>query len=145
MDNKQALKELNDLSEILAGICEMHFTVYKRRDAKTMTDRICERMEALNIAINALRGIDLLSGGGRKKREAAEMANKYGVKVGQIWQDNDPRMQMMKPVRTVEVLIVDDTHAVCQNRDSGKITRIKISRFKANSTGYRLVDDVKNE
>jgi len=68
MDNKQALKELNDLSGILAGICEMHFTVYKRRDAKNMTDRICERMEALNIAINALRGIDLLSDGGRKKK-----------------------------------------------------------------------------
>ena len=68
--------------------------------------------------------------------------NKFGVKVGQIWQDNDPRMQMMKPVRTVEVLIVDDTHAVCQNSDSGRITRIKIGRFKANSTGYRLVKDV---
>ena len=68
--------------------------------------------------------------------------DKLGVKVGQIWQDNDPRVQMMKPVRTVEVLIVDDTHAVCQNRDTGRITRIKVSRFKANSTGYLLIKDV---
>jgi len=64
------------------------------------------------------------------------------VKVGQIWQDNDPRMQMIKPVRTVEVLEVDDTHATCKNCYSGKITRIRLNRFKANSTGYCLIKDL---
>ena len=62
------------------------------------------------------------------------------VKVGQVWQDNDPRMQMIVPIRTIVVLRVDDTHAICKNCYSGKITKIRLSRFRANSTGYRLLD-----
>jgi hypothetical protein len=47
---------------------------------------------------------------------------------------------MIVPVRTIVVLEVDDTHAICKNCYSGKITKIRLSRFKANSTGYRLLD-----
>ena len=64
------------------------------------------------------------------------------IKVGQIWQDNDPRMQMMVPIRTVEIIEVGHSFAMCKNCETGKITRIKVSRFKPNSTGYCLIKDV---
>ena len=72
------------------------------------------------------------------------MANKYGVKVGQVWKDNDPRYTEAEQ-RVLVVLEIDDTHATCKNKKSGKTSKIRLNRFKANSTGYRLVEDVKDE
>lgn len=63
--------------------------------------------------------------------------NPHGVKVGQTWQDNDKR----GPRRYGRIVSVDDTHA---RVDWGvNITRVKLTRFKPNSTGYRLIQDVK--
>lgn len=82
------------------------------------------------------------------------------VKPGQIWADNDWR----SAGRTLRVLSVDETHAVCEvvtNDDDtqdhldnpsrapwyrpgdrrGKQTRIMLRRFKPTSTGYRLVSE----
>jgi len=69
------------------------------------------------------------------------MGNKYGVKTGQVWQDNDPRYTESEK-RKLEIIEVDDTYAVCKNLTSGKISKIRLNRFKANSTGYRLIKDV---
>jgi len=67
--------------------------------------------------------------------------NKYGVKVGQIWQDNDPRYSEGKR-RKLKVLSVNETHAICENISSGLRSGIRLDRFKANSTGYCLIKDV---
>lgn len=77
----------------------------------------------------------------RARAEGAEQAesanNPYGVKVGQVWQDNDWRGDG----RRGTVVSVENTHA---RVDWGaNTTRIKLTRFKPTSTGYRLIQDVK--
>lgn len=62
--------------------------------------------------------------------------NPHGVKVGQVWEDNDKRDS-----RTGRVVSIDDTHA---RVDWGvNVTRVKLTRFKPTSTGYLLIQDVK--
>lgn len=76
------------------------------------------------------------------------------VKRGQVWADNDRRSRG----RTVRILRVDDTHAVvtvlAARRDApeaerlravGAERRIRLNRFRPNSTGYRLMEDVEGE
>ena len=69
------------------------------------------------------------------------MENKFNVKVGQIWRDNDVRYYSDR-IRDLEVLEVSETHAKCKNTETGKISEIRLNRFRPNSTGYRLVKDV---
>jgi hypothetical protein len=58
------------------------------------------------------------------------------VEVGQLWMDNDPRMGK----RQLKVVRVEVEYAFCQVvHGSNKMTRIRLDRFKQNSTGYRLV------
>jgi hypothetical protein len=68
------------------------------------------------------------------------MKNQFGVKVGQIWKDNDSRFSENEQ-RELEVLSIDDVYAICKNIKSGKTSKIKLNRFKANSTGYRLIKE----
>lgn len=88
------------------------------------------------------------------KRETA--SNPYGVQVGQIWQDNDPRHQegAWGP-RFLKVFHVDEesgtAECYCCQRDgtltstdakrqsNGKPRKIRLDRFKPTSTGYRRV------
>lgn len=59
--------------------------------------------------------------------------NPHNVQVGQVWQDNDKRSNY----RRGRVTEVDETHA---RVDWGRTaTRVKLTRFKPTSTGYRLV------
>lgn len=70
-----------------------------------------------------------------------------GVRVGQIWQDNDKRGYG----RRVRVVEVDETHALVElhvprgaghmHAKPGRRTRIRLDRFRPTSTGYRLVQD----
>lgn len=62
--------------------------------------------------------------------------NPYGVRAGQIWVDQDKRSDG----RQVTVLSVGDTHAVVQNVAK---TRVKLTRFRPTSTGYRLLKDAR--
>ena len=58
------------------------------------------------------------------------------VKPGQIWADNDKRSHG----RTIKVLEVDETHALVQSPTGlGRKTKIRLSRFRPDSTGYRLL------
>ncbi len=79
------------------------------------------------------------------------MAETPDVRPHQVWADNDPRAKG----RTVEVLAVANGLALCkvitdvdpnlyQPKKSrvGRTTRISVRRFRPNSTGYRLVQDV---
>lgn len=61
-----------------------------------------------------------------------------GVKVGQIWADNDPRV----PVRELEVIGIDCRFAYVRNTETGKPSRIALNRFKPTKTGYRLIQEV---
>lgn len=64
------------------------------------------------------------------------------VRIGQVWADNDWRSQG----RTVIVLDIEDDAAICAvvwpGRRPRRRTKISLRRFRANSTGYKLVSDV---
>lgn len=62
--------------------------------------------------------------------------NPHGVKVGQVWADNDKRSRG----RRVTVLEVGDEKALVTTGVTK--TWIRLTRFRPNSTGYRLVSDV---
>ena len=57
------------------------------------------------------------------------------VQVGQIWADNDAR----GIVRQVKVVSLHDGYAVVINQRTGRLTRIRLTRFRPTSTGYRLI------
>lgn len=59
------------------------------------------------------------------------------VRRGRVWADNDKRSHG----RRLMVLEVDDTHARVVWADTRRHTRIRLSRFRPNSTGYRLIHD----
>lgn len=58
------------------------------------------------------------------------------VKVGQVWRDNDHRVN-----RTVEVLSIHDGMAVVK-ASTGRVTRIRLDRFNPDrQTGYTPVKE----
>jgi hypothetical protein len=67
------------------------------------------------------------------------------VKPGQVWADNDRRSEG----RHVKVIAIERLHRqavvrACSplgNFTGARVTRIRLDRFKATSTGYRLVQD----
>lgn len=65
--------------------------------------------------------------------------NPYGVKVGQVWEDNDSRSN-----RTVTVLRIvgDYAHVIAS---TGRRSTIRLDRFKRTSTGYFLVQSGKHK
>jgi hypothetical protein len=71
----------------------------------------------------------------------------YGVKVGQFWQDNDPRF---RDLRTLRVDAFEPfTHpnglrklyALCTVCETGRRIKIQVHRLKPTSNGYRLVKE----
>lgn len=67
-----------------------------------------------------------------------------GVRVGQVWADNDKRAEG----RTVRVDEVDARYAYCTvlmaatpGGRTGQRTRIALERMRPTSTGYRLLAD----
>jgi len=63
------------------------------------------------------------------------------VKVGQIWQCNDPRYK--HEPRQIEIIrIFDDVFALCRNIKNGVISKNRLDRFKENSRGFCLIKDV---
>lgn len=68
------------------------------------------------------------------------------VKVGQVWQDNDPRCQQREFVRRLRIIEVGPTHALCETLSGLKCrrkkpSRIRLDRFRPTSTGYKLVSE----
>lgn len=71
------------------------------------------------------------------------------VRVGQIWQDNDPRIaEMKKGRRLISVTAVGDTHATVETwyedeiGKNSRTGRVRLNRFRPSSTGYKLIADV---
>ncbi|MET4143858.1 hypothetical protein [Arthrobacter sp. UYCo732] len=65
---------------------------------------------------------------------AAETSNPYGVRPGQVWVDQDKRAGG----RRVTILTVGETHATVK---SVLRTKVRLTRFRPTSTGYRLLQD----
>lgn len=63
------------------------------------------------------------------------------VKVGQVWEDNDPRQQKQGvAVRRIKVLEIADGKALCQHPSGqGRKTKIRLDRFRPTKSGYKLV------
>jgi hypothetical protein len=73
------------------------------------------------------------------------------VKIGQVWQDNDPRLvarygKFGDHIRLLEVTEIEHNYAFARVTIDGVIqprkTKIRLDRFKPTSTGYRLIKDV---
>lgn len=60
------------------------------------------------------------------------------IKVGQVWQDNDPRVTY---IRELTIHSISGEYAWCK-MPSGKLRRIKLKRLRPTASGYRLVKDV---
>ena len=69
------------------------------------------------------------------------------VKVGQVWMDNDKRLC---GTRTLRVRMLQPCAGVMQwaicevsqdGKATGRTTTIRLTRFRPNSTGYRLVSE----
>lgn len=64
------------------------------------------------------------------------------VEVGQVWVDNDKRNDGLRRVR---VELIDKDRAKCwsyyANEIMGRYVWIRLDRFRANATGYRLETD----
>ena len=58
------------------------------------------------------------------------------VEVGQVWLDWDSRFRDKGYERKIKVLRIEGEYAYCDSY--GKTVRIKLKRFKPNSTGYKL-------
>ena len=65
------------------------------------------------------------------------MSSDVQVKVGQVWKDNDKRSLG----RELTVVEIAGDYAKCK-ATTGKVTRVRLSRFRPTSTGYALVSDV---
>jgi len=63
--------------------------------------------------------------------------NKVSVKPGQTWVSNDRRDAGIEFV----IIRIDGDYAIC-GKTNGRVTRIRIDRFKLTATGYKLVKDV---
>ena len=62
------------------------------------------------------------------------------VKVGQLWEDNDKRCRHAPRVLLVVELLPNG--AIVENIATGRRRPILLRRFRPNSTGYRLIEDV---
>lgn len=58
------------------------------------------------------------------------------VTIGQVWRDNDKRTSYF---RDMQVISIDGDKATVRNVRTGKLSKIRLNRFKPNSTGYKLI------
>lgn len=81
-------------------------------------------------------------GDGLKRAVGAAMQSRLPIKVrvGQVWEDNDPRQLARRQLKVLE--IVGDRATVQHPSGRGNKTRIRLDRFRPTSTGYSLVKDV---
>lgn len=64
--------------------------------------------------------------------------NPHGIKVGQIWQDNDKRMNG----RQIKVISIEGAYAFCRHPQGiGRPVRIRLDRFRPTSTGFVLISE----
>lgn len=73
------------------------------------------------------------------------------VEVGQVWIDNDKRQKGQRGVRVVnrvpigayaEVMVLFRASSTDPWKESNRMTRIKLDRFRPTATGYRLQTDM---
>jgi hypothetical protein len=64
------------------------------------------------------------------------------VKVGQVWTDSDKRYLEFGFRRKLLIAAIKDNHAICSVVGTKRVVKIRLDRFKPNSTGYELIEDV---
>jgi len=72
--------------------------------------------------------------------------NAPDVRPGQIWADNDNRVEgrhllVVEVVREVDGDPVRNPYAVVRNVTGTRETRIRLDRFRPTNTGYRLMSE----
>jgi len=68
---------------------------------------------------------------------------KDNVRVGQIWRDYDSRFRNQTPVLK-RILKIENGYAYCEGIRNGLViskTKIRLDRFRPNSTGYKLLKE----
>jgi hypothetical protein len=77
-------------------------------------------------------------GDGLRRARGAAMQTQLPIKVrvGQVWEDNDPRGTRRK----ITVIAIKLDQALVQS-SVGRKTKITLSRFRPTNTGYKLVTD----
>jgi hypothetical protein len=76
----------------------------------------------------------------RKKSYDESSPNPFGVKIGQIWEDCDPR-QGGRRVVVLSVREEDSYRFAMVKTPCGRIRRVQLARFRERTNGYRLVKD----
>lgn len=68
------------------------------------------------------------------------------VQIGQIWQDNDPRLKTVRLLRVTAIATRRtgpcESSARCTVLGTQKQVWIKVRRFRPTSTGYKLVEAI---
>jgi len=67
--------------------------------------------------------------------------NPHGVRVGQVYTDNDKRLVLERKLRVVDI---EGAYAICKattTQGGVRTMRIQLKRFKDNAQGYRRLDD----
>jgi hypothetical protein len=73
------------------------------------------------------------------------MSNPYNVKVGQIYQDWDVRFRNKEPIFK-RVIKIEGDYAIVEGKKGNSViskSKIRLNRFRPNSTGYRLIEEQK--
>lgn len=72
------------------------------------------------------------------------MIESVEVKVGQVWEDNDPRIiRGGHAPRRVKILEIKDGRALVQHPSGmGRKTKVRVDRFRPTASGYKLVENV---
>jgi hypothetical protein len=87
---------------------------------------------------NIMKMETIKMGDGLRRARGAAMQTQLPIKVrvGQVWEDNDPRGTRRK----ITVIAIKGDQAVVQS-SAGRKTKITLSRFRPTNTGYKLVTD----
>lgn len=65
-----------------------------------------------------------------------------GVRVGQLWADNDRRESHVNRRQRLRVVKVVDDYARLRDEETGHEGQVLLRRMRPTSTGYRLVEDL---
>jgi hypothetical protein len=67
------------------------------------------------------------------------------VRIGQVWEEVDPRFLRHVTVREIGSILVSNEPSIEIEGPTGKLTKARLSRFNGKRGGYRLVKDVAPE
>lgn len=133
---KEALEKAGHWSEPKEGLS------LEERASRVLGDMPTHSTKKTMEPGNIMKMETIKMGEGLQRAAGAAMQTRLPikVKVGQVWEDNDPRQNSR---RRLKVLAIEGMKAVVQHPSGhGQKTRIRLDRFKPTNTGYKLVTEV---